>query len=121
VLFGMGFAIYFYRAPLYSASTSLVEKFLNQEGIADKASAVHSLPEFLQTLVPNQDNSSTARTQIIPDTAQSYFYTVELKDGGKIEGRTINIEKASITIIDDRGIKIQIPHQHVSRITKIRN
>jgi hypothetical protein len=49
-----------------------------------------------------------------------FLYTLELFDGGKIEGKTIEIGKEVITVTDDQGVVVQVNRDRVIRITKIR-
>jgi hypothetical protein len=52
-------------------------------------------------------------------TSDGFLYTLELLDGGKIEGKTIEIGKEVITVTDDQGVVVRISRNRVNRITKI--
>jgi hypothetical protein len=53
-------------------------------------------------------------------TPARFLYTLELLDGGKIEGKSIEIGKEVITVTDDQGVVVQVNRDKVIRITKIR-
>ena len=53
-------------------------------------------------------------------TSDVFLYTLELLDGGKIEGKTIEIGKEVITVTDDQGVVVQVNRDRVIRVTKIR-
>ncbi len=49
----------------------------------------------------------------------NFLYTVELLDGGKVEGKTVEIGKGVITVTDDQGLVLRINRNRVHRISKI--
>jgi len=53
------------------------------------------------------------------DAAAAFLYTVELTDGGRIEGKTISVDQETVTIADDSGVKVQVGRNRVARITKL--
>lgn len=53
------------------------------------------------------------------ETPGGFLYTLELLDGGKIEGKTIEIGREVITVTDDQGVVIRVNRDRVIRITKI--
>lgn len=52
------------------------------------------------------------------DVAAGFLYTIELIDGGKIEGKVIKIGETSITVSDDKGLEIHVSKSRVTRISK---
>ncbi|MDP3478633.1 MAG: hypothetical protein Q8R88_02605 [Desulfoprunum sp.] len=54
------------------------------------------------------------------NTSEDFLYTIELANGGKIEGKAIEIEENIITVTDEKGVQIRVSKNGVSRITKIR-
>jgi hypothetical protein len=53
------------------------------------------------------------------DVAAGFLYTIELIDGGKIEGKVIKIGETSISVSDDKGLEIQVSKSRVARISKM--
>lgn len=58
----------------------------------------------------------------IPETNTSaeYLYTVELADGGRVEGRIITVGEDKVTVTDDMGVAVEIARSRIARITRIR-
>ena len=54
------------------------------------------------------------------NTSEDFLYTIELANGGKIEGRVIEIGENIVTVTDEKGVQIRVSKNGVSRITKIR-
>jgi hypothetical protein len=59
------------------------------------------------------DNSAT-------DSSAEFIYTIELKDGGRVEGRTITVGKDKVTVTDDMGVAIEVTRDRIARITRMR-
>lgn len=54
------------------------------------------------------------------DTSAEYLYTVELTDGGRVEGRIITVGEGKVTVTDDMGVAVEIARNRIARITRIR-
>ena len=77
-----------------------------------------AIGDFLRDLRPGEKSS---RQNILePDTPATFLYTVELADGGRVEGRVITVGKDTIAVTDDRGMVIELARSRVARITRIR-
>jgi hypothetical protein len=54
------------------------------------------------------------------DTSAEYLYTVELADGGRVEGRLITVGEETVTVTDNMGVAVEIARNRIARITRIR-
>ena len=77
-----------------------------------------AVSDFLREIRSGEKSSR----QNIPatDTSDEYFYTVELADGGRVEGKIITVGKETVTVTDDMGVAVEIAGSRITRITRIR-
>jgi hypothetical protein len=128
VLFGTGFALFSCRDALqraYSHISTGVQAGLERHfpGRPDGRDLLQKLKE----LWPGEKHPATSPPVILEGrdasafqgTSDGFLYTLELLDGGKIEGKTIEIGKEVITVTDDQGVVVRISRNRVNRIIKI--
>lgn len=51
---------------------------------------------------------------------EDFLYTVELLDGGKIEGKAVEVGGETVTMTDEKGLEIRVDKAKVAGIKKIR-
>lgn len=80
-----------------------------------------SLFQALKNLWP--DSKGSEISQPVPpesnNVPENFLYTLELTDGGKIEGTVIKVGEKIITVTDEKGLEIKINKSRVTRISKI--
>lgn len=52
-----------------------------------------------------------------PEATATLLYTVELKDGGRVEGRSISFGKDTVTVTDEMGVSMEVARERIARIT----
>ncbi|KAB2890562.1 MAG: hypothetical protein F9K32_08200 [Desulfobulbaceae bacterium] len=116
LLVGVGAAV---RHDLFTSAThSLSTAIASMERHFAHGVSREAVVDFLRDLGPGENSSR----QSIPesDTSAQFLYTVELADGGRVEGRVITVDRETITVTDKRGVVIEIARSRVARITRIR-
>lgn len=117
-----GFAVYTFRSPL-GATYSRVSTELRPVLQKFSDSNDENLTFFQRLKGLLQDSATSTKSTVVSPPAnptESFLYTVELKNGGKIEGRAVEIKKDIVLVTDDKGVQIEVSRDGVSRIKKIR-
>jgi hypothetical protein len=116
------FAAFTFRTPLLSAYSRIRLEF--QESLkkfTDQRDENQSIFQTIKDILTGSKTASPSADTAAPDASPGGFlYTVELTNGGRIEGRAVKIDKEIITVTDDKGVEIKVSRGEVSRITKIR-
>lgn len=115
-----GYALFTFRAPLLSIYTRISQelqadlfRFLERKG------QTHSFFQAVKEFIPGAGTSpAPADTSALEKSTEEFFYTVELTNGGRIEGRTLKIDRESITVTDERGVEVKVARSRVSRMSK---
>jgi len=117
-----GSSLYIFRDPIHQASKGVSTPL--QAGIkthfADGV-RMNAIVPFLRDVFTDR-NSPAASPQDNPKavgSADTFLYTVELTDGGRIKGKSITVDRETVTISDDSGVKVQVDRNRVVRITRL--
>ncbi len=118
----IGTAVFIFRGSLeqvYSRIAAAVRPGL--AGHATLKESSQSLFQVLSDIWPGpKDPSAPLSLPQQQDTVNDFLYTVELTNGGKIEGKSIEVGKAIVTVTDEKGVQIRVARGNVRRISKIR-
>lgn len=115
-----GYAFFTFRAPLLSTYTRISQElqadlfmFLERKG------QTHSFFQAVKEFMPGAGTSPAPADTSTPEkSTEEFLYTVELTSGGRIEGRTLKIDKESITVTDEKGVEVNVARSRVSRVSK---
>ncbi|MBB5346713.1 hypothetical protein JWG42_02605 [Desulfoprunum benzoelyticum] len=118
-----GTGLYSFRHPIHDAAVHVAATVRHgvSTHFADGVDSQAIVP-FLKDIFSGQYRSAASPQEITAvgaDTAAAFLYTVELTDGGRIEGKNISVDRETVTIADDSGVKIQVDRNRVVRITKM--
>ena len=118
-----GAGLYSFRTPVHDTAAGIATTV--REGIrthfADGFSIGAVVP-FLKDLFSGRDSPAPSPGDIgetKTNTSAAFLYTVELTDGGRIEGRQVEVGQDTVTISDDSGVKVQVDRDRVARISKM--
>lgn len=118
----IGTALFIFRGSLEQGYSRIAAAV--QPGLAGHATLKESSQAFFQMLSDiwpgPKDPSAPLSLPKQQDGGNDFLYTVELTNGGKIEGRAIELGKAIVTVTDEKGVQIRVARGDVRRISKIR-
>lgn len=116
------FAAFTFRDQLFSAYSRIgVEFRTSLEKVTDQRDENQSIFKTIKDILTGSKTASPSADTAAPDASpDGFLYTVELTNGGRIEGKTVKIDKEIITVTDDKGVEMKVSRGEVSRITKIR-
>jgi hypothetical protein len=115
-----GYAIFTFHDPLILEYTRISQN-LREELLSflERKGKSHPFFQAVKDIIPGPGTSSTsADTSAAEKSVEEFLYTVELMDGGRIEGRTLKIGKETITVTEDSGVEVKVAKTGVSRISK---
>ena len=115
--------LYAFRDPIHDAAGHVAATVRHgvRTHFADGIDSDAIVP-FFKDIFSGQDRPAASperTTATATDAAAAFLYTVELADGGRIEGKNISVDRETVTIADDSGVKVQVDRNRVVRITKM--
>ena len=118
-----GTGLYSYRDPIHDAAGHIAATVRHgvRTHFADGIDS-DAIIAFFKDIFSGQDRPAASPegiTAAATANAAAFLYTVELADGGRIEGKDISVDGETVTIADDSGVKVQVDRNRVVRITKM--
>ena len=118
-----GTGLYSFRDPIHDAALHIAATVRHEvrTHFADGIDSDAILP-FFKDIFLGQDRPAASPegiTAAVTANTAAFLYTVELADGGRIEGKDISVDGETVTIADDSGVKVQVDRNRVVRITKM--
>ena len=115
-----GYFLFTFHPLLRSTYSRIYQNLqVNLLNFLERKGEDHAIFQKVKEIIPASGNSPAPADNSFPDkSAEEFHYTVELTNGGRIEGRTLKIGERTITVTDDSGVEVQVAKGRVSRISK---
>jgi len=114
------YALFTFRAPLLSAYTRISQELqIDLLRFLERKGETHSFFQAAKEFISGAGTSPAPADTSVPEkSTEEFLYTVELTNGGRVEGRTLKTDKESITVTDERGVEVNVARSRVSRVSK---